>query len=499
MSEYILEMKNISKSFSGVQVLDDVSLKVKPGEVHVLIGENGAGKSTLIKILSGAYKKETGEVWFNDGELNIHDPKEALNIGISVIYQEFILNPYLAIYENIFLGKEYTKGVFVDKKRMIEESARYLKTVGFDIDPKTKVGVLSVAQKQMVEIAKAISMDVRLLVLDEPTAAITETETQKLFNIVRDLKSKGIGIIYISHRMKEIFEIGDRCTVLRDGKYVDTKDIKDVTPDDLTKMMVGRSVVFVREKNTHRDDSQTMLQVNGLCYKNLLKDISFDLKKGEILGVAGLIGAGRTEMAKCIIGAYKRTAGEVICQGEKLKGSSPKEAISKGIVYLSEDRKDEGLVIQHSVKENICLPNLKLFGKIFLSNREQRDITYKYIDILRIKTSSHAQPVKNLSGGNQQKVVIGKWLCSDAKIYIFDEPTRGIDVGAREEIYALMNELLAKGASIIMISSDLVEVLKMSDRLIVMNEGRIKTICDNDECLTQQKILSYAINEGESI
>ena len=496
MSEYVLEMKHISKSFSGVQVLNDVSVAIKPGEVHVLLGENGAGKSTLIKILSGAYKREEGEIWLLGEPVKIDDPRQALGLGISVIYQEFNLNPYMPIYENIYMGKEFMKKGFVDHKRAIREARCHLQAVGLDIDPRTLVRDLSVAQKQMVEIAKAVSMDVKILVLDEPTAAITDTETEKLFALVRTLKAKGIGIIYISHRMKEIFEIGDRCTVLRDGEWVDTIEIKDVDEDQLTHKMVGRNISFAYDKNPHCDPDTAVLKVRDLQYKNFLKDINFDLKKGEILGITGLVGAGRSETAKCIIGALKRSGGEVSFGDTRIMGKSPREAIQKGIVYLSEDRKDEGLVLKHSVRENICLPNMKKFGRVLLSHKKQCQVAQEYVDKLRIKTASCSQAAQQLSGGNQQKVVIAKWLYSDAKVYIFDEPTRGIDVGAREEIYNIMRELVAQGSSIITISSDLVEVLRICDRILVMCEGKIAAELDNEEGLTQQKIVSYAINGG---
>lgn len=498
MAEFLLEMQNISKSFFGVQVLHDVSLNVKQGEVHVLLGENGAGKSTLIKILAGAYKREKGEIFISGKPANIHDPKEAIDMGISVIYQEFNLNPYMSVYENIYLGKEYVNCGLINKKKAIDETNRVLNMVGLDIDPRTLIQDLSVAQKQMVEIAKALSMDVKVLVLDEPTAAITDTETEKLFAIVRDLKAKGIGVIYISHRMKELFEIGDRCTILRDGQYVDTVALKDVKVADLTRMMVGRDVDFTYRKNPYCNSGETVMTVENINYKNLLKDISFNLKKGEIMGVTGLVGAGRTELAKCIMGAYKRKSGNVKIGNVSIEGKSPKEAIDKGVVYLSEDRKDEGLILKHDIKENICLPNLKKFGKLFLNKQQQINTANEYSEKLRVKSTSCFQEVKNLSGGNQQKVVVGKWLCSNAKVYIFDEPTRGIDVGARDEIYNIMHELVKNGASILMISSDLVEVLRISDRIMVMSEGQVVAMLSNEETLTQQQILSYSIQGGVS-
>lgn len=496
MSEYLLQMKNISKSFFDVKVLSDVSLSVKPGEVHVLLGENGAGKSTLIKILSGAYKLEEGEIFVDGESVKIKDPRNAIDLGISVIYQEFNLNPYMSIYENIYLGKEKAKAGFIDSKTLIAKTKEHLKAVGLNADPRTLIEDLSVAEKQMVEIAKALSQDVRVLVLDEPTASITDTETEKLFVIVRALQKKGIGIIYISHRMRELFELGDRCTVLRDGEYVDTVYLKDVDVHSLTKMMVGRNVNFEHMKNPYCTE-ETQVVVKNISYKNIVKNVSFDVKKGEIFGITGLVGAGRTELAKCMIGAFKKDAGQVFINGKEVYGKSPKESIDKGMVYLSEDRKDEGLVLPHSVKENICLPNLSKFGKFILSEKKQLETTTKYINKVRVKTSSPYLEAKNLSGGNQQKVVIAKWICGESSVYIFDEPTRGIDVGARDEIYKIMHEIASTGTSIIMISSDLVEILKISDRIMVMKEGKVNAIMDNHDKLTQQEVFSYAISEGD--
>lgn len=495
MSTDILEMKSISKSFYDVQVLKDAQLMVRAGEVHVLLGENGAGKSTLIKILSGAYRKESGEIFLEGRPLTVNTPKETLDSGISIIYQEFNLVPYLPIYENIYLGKEFTQKGIVNKKKAISESKKYLEMIGLTINPKTLIRDLSVAQKQMVEIAKAISNDVKVLVLDEPTATLTDNETKKLFDIIRNLKAKGIGIVYISHRMSELFEIGDRCTVMRDGEYVATVDLRDTSEAELTRMMVGREVSFAKVSNESIQKDITVLETRNLCYRNMLKAISINLCKSEILGIAGLVGAGRTELAKCIIGAYTSTGGEVLLNGKKLNGGVA-DSIRKGIVYLSEDRKDEGLVLMHSVMDNITLPSLKKFGKVFLKKRKMAGAARKFTSDLRIKTPSHLSEAKNLSGGNQQKVVIAKWLCSEADVYIFDEPTRGIDVGARDEIYNIMQQLIRNGASIIMISSDLVEVLKMCDRVAVMREGQIAAVLDNDESLTQEKILTFALHGG---
>lgn len=495
MNQWMLRMEGINKQFFGVHVLRDARLEVLQGEVHVLLGENGAGKSTLIKILSGAYSREGGTIELDGQELLAMTPREALDAGISVIYQEFNLVGDLPVYENIFIGKEYGGKILVDHKRAIREAQACMKRVGLEVSPKALVKDLSVAQKQLVEIAKAISNHVKVLVLDEPTAAITQKETKMLFGIIRELQKDNIGIIYISHRMSELFEIGSRCTVMRDGGYIGTVRLDETNEDELTRMMVGRSVSFDKIKNDAVDMSQVVLKAEHLEYKDFLKDISFELHKGEILGFAGLVGAGRTEVAKCMIGAYKKTGGRVSYKGQLLGNSLPRN-IEKGIVYLSEDRKDEGLVLMHSVMDNIALPNLKQLARPFLKRKEMVSKTKAYIESLHIKTRSYMTEAKHLSGGNQQKVVIAKWLYSDADVYIFDEPTRGIDVGARDEIYNIMYGLIRQGASIIMISSDLVEVLKMCDRVAVMREGALEAILDNDKGLTQEIILKYAMQGG---
>ena len=497
MENVALEMENISKSFFGVKVLKNVQLEVKAGEVHVLLGENGAGKSTLMKILSGAYAKEEGEITLFGEKYEIRSPQDAIDHGVSVIYQEFNLNPYVSICDNIFLNKEFKKGLIVDKKKMVQEAKKVLEVVGLDLDPRTVVGNLSVAQKQMVEIAKALATDLKILVLDEPTAAITDRETEKLFEIIKNLKAEGIGIIYISHRMSELFEIGDRCTVMRDGEYVSTVELAQTNVDDLTEMMVNQRVTFERVENPYIKEDETALEVEGICYKNLIKNVSFSLKKGEILGIAGLVGSGRTETAKCIIGAYKKDSGKVLCKNgtQELRGNI-KDSVEKGVVYLSEDRKDEGLVQMHSIERNITLPNLNYFGKFVLKTSKMPLFAAEYMKRLTVKATGTRQEVRRLSGGNQQKVVIAKWLASNANVYIFDEPTRGIDVGARSEIYRIMMDIVKEGASIIMISSDLVEVMKMSSRIMVMHEGEVAAILDNNDRLTQKDILGYALHGG---
>lgn len=495
MSMYLLEMKNISKEFSGVWVLQDVNLSLKKGEVHVLLGENGAGKSTLIKILSGAYTKTSGEIFIGGELVEIRNPSDAFGYKIGVIYQEFNLNPFMPVYENLFLGKEYSKGFgFIDRRRCVLEAKEALQRVGLDISPKMMVKDLSVAQMQLVEIAKAIMSQVKILVFDEPTATLTEKEIDKLFQIINELKADGVGIIYISHRMKELKYIGDRCTVLRDGKYIDTVTLDAVEDCDLIRMMVGRNVEFEKRTENHTDPLVDVLTVEGLSYRNLLDNITFNLKKGEVLGVAGLVGSGRTEMAKCIIGEYKATSGTVMVKGKNVKINDPCDAIKNGIVYLSEDRKNEGLIVKHDVETNATITGLdKLIRVGLIDIEKERDCANELVQQFNIKTNGLKMLIKHLSGGNQQKVVIAKWVNSGADIYIFDEPTRGIDVGARQEIYTIMEDLVRAGASIIMISSDLVEIIKMSDRVLVMHQGKIGGILENDVDLCQETILKYAI------
>lgn len=495
MSEFLLEMKNISKEFSGVWVLQGVNLSLKKGEVHVLLGENGAGKSTLIKILSGAYTKTSGEIFISGELAEIRNPSDAFGYKIGVIYQEFNLNPYMSVYENLFLGKEYSNGFgFIDRNRSIKEASIALQRVGLDISPKKLVKDLSVAQMQLVEIAKALMSQVKILVFDEPTATLTEKEVDKLFQIINELKADGVGIIYISHRMKELKCIGDRCTVLRDGKYIDTVNLAEVEDCDLIRMMVGRSVEFEKRTEDHTNPNVDVLSVEGLSYRKLLDNVTFTLKKGEVLGVAGLVGSGRTEMAKCIIGEYKATRGSITVKGRKVKISDPCDAIKNGIVYLSEDRKNEGLIVKHDVETNATITGLdKLIRGGLIDMEKERDCANELVKQFNIKTNGLKMLIKNLSGGNQQKVVIAKWVNSGADIYIFDEPTRGIDVGARQEIYTIMEDLVRAGASIIMISSDLVEIIKMSDRVLVMHQGKIGGILNNDVDLCQETILTYAI------
>lgn len=495
----LLEMRNISKEFPGVKALDGVDLSLKSGEVHVLIGENGAGKSTLIKILSGAYTADCGEIYIRGQKAEIKTPRAAIDLGVAVIYQELNLNPFTPIYENVFLGREFSNRLgLLNAKRAIKETENLLAQCGLDVSPRTIVKDLGVSQQQLVEIAKAMSMNARILVLDEPTSALSDNEIERLFDRIRQLKADGCGIIYISHRLKELFEIGDRCTVLRDGQYIGTRRIENIRIDDLVKMIVGREFNESSRTETYVT-GQEVLRVEDLSYKNLIDDISFGLREGEILGVAGLMGSGRTELAKCIIGEYPVSQGKLFLNGQQYKLRSVNQALKHGIVYLSEDRKKEGLFLQHQVKKNITISALgQILRAGLLNSRKEETLCRQLKDKLNIKTPDLDVQVKNLSGGNQQKVVIAKWLLSKASIFIFDEPTRGIDVGAKDEIHKLMEELVKEGASIIMISSEFPEILKMSDRIMVMHLGRLEAILENKE-LSQEDVFHYAIGAHKFI
>lgn len=496
-SDCLLEMTNISKAFPGVKALDGVDFSLRKGEVHVLIGENGAGKSTLIKILSGAYTADSGEICLEGRPIEISDPKKAIDLGIAVIYQELNLNLFTPIYENIFLGREFANRLgFIDTGKAVGEAKKILVRCGLDVSPRKLVGELGIGQQQLVEIAKAMSMNARVIVFDEPTSALSDKEIELLFKQIRHLKEQGCGIVYISHRLNELFEIGDSCTVLRDGQYIGTRTIDEIKLPELIKMIVGREVKEAKRTETYVCDEEA-LRVENLSLAGVLTDISFDLKKGEILGVAGLMGAGRTELAKCIIGEYKRDGGRVYLDGKPVKINSPSQALNQGIVYLSEDRKKEGLFLQHQVKRNITISSMNQVTRAgFLQSKKENDCCGDLKAKLNIKTPSMDTCAMNLSGGNQQKVVIAKWLLSRARVFIFDEPTRGIDVGAKEEIYKIMEELVREGACIIMISSEFPEILKMSDRVMVMRLGRVETILENDH-LCQEDVFPYCIGAHE--
>lgn len=492
----VLRMESISKRFPGVLALDRVQFELLQGEVHVLLGENGAGKSTLMKILSGAYKKDEGKITIDDKLIEIEGPAHAQNLGIGIIYQEFNLNPHLSVAENIFLGREPTiiPGI-IDWKKIYKDAQDILDSLCVNIDAKQIVDTLGVAMQQMVEVAKALSLNARILIMDEPTASLSNNEIEALFMTIKKLQSDGVAIIYISHRLEEIFSIGNRVTVLRDGKYIDTKSVSELTKDEMVKMMVNRDLDDHIPK-IKADIGDVVLEVENVSVKDRLHDISFSLRKGEILGIAGLMGAGRTRLAKTLFGAEKLISGKIIVDGEEVQMNSPRDSINAGIGLVTEDRKNEGLILDLSVKQNVCLPNMKKFiVNGWINSRKENQTVDNYIDKLNIKTPTRNQLAIYLSGGNQQKVVLSKWLCSDAKIFIFDEPTRGIDVGAKTEIYQLMNRLVANGVAIIMISSEMPEILGMSDRILIMRDGRIAGELSDSEA-DQEKIMNHALGEA---
>lgn len=488
----LLEMRGIGKSFPGVRALDGVDLTLKRGEVLALLGENGAGKSTLIKMLGGAHRPDEGSILVEGKHAELSSPHAANACGIGVIFQEFNLIPELTAWENIFLGREKRIGL-VQRSTERNRAQELFEQIGVNIPVDARCGDLSVAQQQIVEIAKALSQDVRLIVMDEPSAALTPTEVAKLFNIIRDLKTKDIGVIYISHRLDEIFEIADRITVLRDGQHVGDADIADVSRQSMIEMMVGREIENEFPKHFH-DVGEARLEVRNLSRGDAVQDVSFDVRRGEVLGMTGLIGAGRTETARLIFGADRAETGTIMLDGKPLKIKHPRHAIGAGICLLTEDRKSQGLVLELSVRENFGLPNLGKFSSWGLVNhRHERELFGGFVEKLAIKTPGQEQLARNLSGGNQQKVVLAKWLQRNAEVIIFDEPTRGIDVGAKYEIYMLMNDLAKQGKAIIMISSELPEVLGMSDRIIVMHEGRITGEISEVSTATQQQIMELAI------
>lgn len=489
----LLEMKGISKRFRGVQALNGVNFDLREGEVHALVGENGAGKSTLMKVLTGIHQPDAGEIFYLGKPYAVKNIGESQALGISMVHQELNMMNDLTVAQNIFIGREMRSGFIIKDNDMVKETRAIFDHIGIDIDPKIKLGRLTVGKQQMVEIAKAVSRNCKVLILDEPTAALTQTEINELFRIMADLKSKGIGMIYISHRMDEIKTISDRITVMRDGEYVGTVDTDSVTKDEIINMMIGR--VVYEDPKTHSEvpeDAETVLEVKNLTSGNLFKNVSFKLRKGEVLGFSGLMGAGRTEVARAIFGADPIDSGEIYVNGKPVSIKSPKDAVNLGIGYLSEDRKRYGLMLDKSVAENTALASLDKYIKFgIINDRKIKEEAQIENAKLKTKTPSMEQALKNLSGGNQQKVIIARWLIKNSDILIFDEPTRGIDVGAKSEIYTLMNELARSGKSIIMISSELVEILRMSDRVLVMCEGKKTGELDISEA-NQEKIMQLA-------
>ncbi len=493
LGDVILTMKGIDKSFPGVHALDHVDLEIRKGEVHALMGENGAGKSTLMKVLTGIYSKDEGTITYEGKEVTFSNPREAQAAGVVIVHQELNMMGHLTVAQNIFIGREIMSGGIIDDKKMNEEARKLFDKLNIDIDPTETMSRLTVGKQQMCEIAKAISHDAKVIIFDEPSAALTEAEIEELFKIIRDLREKQLGIVYISHRMDEIKVITDRVTVMRDGGYVGTLITKDCTKDDIINMMVGR-VIYEDPKteSTVPKDAPVVLRVEHLNAGKMVKDVSFELHKGEILGFSGLMGAGRTETARALFGADPKESGDVYVNGEKVEIKTPQDAVRCGIGYLSEDRKRFGIVVDKTVAENSTMASLERFMKgIFINKKKEDQVSQEYVEALKTKTPGVDQLVVNLSGGNQQKVVIAKWLVRNCDILIFDEPTRGIDVGAKSEIYHLMNQLVAEGKSIIMISSEMTEILRMSDRIIVMCEGR-KTGELGIEEATQERIMHAA-------
>ena len=498
MGEVILTMKDIDKSFPGVHALDHVNFEVKRGEVHALMGENGAGKSTLMKVLTGIYQKDSGSIVYKGQETEFHNTREAQDAGVVIVHQELNMVGDLTVAQNIFIGREPKKGFRIDDKKMIEDSKKLFQDLNIEINPKEKMKNLTVGKQQMCEIAKAISHKAEVIIFDEPSAALTEKEIADLFEIIRDLRKKNLGIVYISHRMDEIKTITDRVTVMRDGGYVGTLITKDSTKEDIINMMVGR-VIYEdpKQESAVPSDAPVVLKVEHLNAGKMVQDVSFELRKGEILGFSGLMGAGRTETARALFGADPKQSGKISVMGKdgqlhEVTINSPQDAVKCGIGYLSEDRRRYGVVVQKSVTENTTLATMENFTNgLFINKAKEKEVTEKYVKELATKTPTTDQLVVNLSGGNQQKVVIAKWLTRDSDILIFDEPTRGIDVGAKNEIYKLMNRLAAEGKSIIMISSEMTEVLRMSDRIIIMCEGKVTGCIDISEA-TQENIMDKA-------
>mgnify|MGYP000854499053 CR=1 FL=1 len=494
MNDYILKIENLTKAYPGVVALNEVSLNVVRGECLALVGENGAGKSTLIKSITGAISPDSGSIFFEDKCYSVLSPALSRELGISAIYQELVLCPSLNVAENIFLGQHFNEGLFFDKRQMHEAAKKILDKFGLsDLSTHTRVRDLSVAYQQLVEIAKAIALDAKLIIMDEPTAPLTDNEVEVLFNIIDDLKKDGVTIIYISHRLNELYRVADRVAVMRDGEMINTHDIAAVTKDEIITEMVGREISVREAKKNDRSDT-VVLRVDNLC-GNGIEPLSFKVHEGEVLGIAGLVGSGRTELAQLIFGATKITGGQIYLGNEAISISTPGDAVKQGIGMVTEDRKETGVLQRQSVRENIVLPILrKISSKGFVSKSKEKNIVIDYIKKLNIKTPSKEQQVGNLSGGNQQKVSLAKWLANDSKLLILDEPTRGVDVGAKQEIYKLIDDLAAEGKAIIVITSDMEELINLTDRLIILYEGKYMGSLTKTE-YTQELILKYASNE----
>lgn len=494
MSNYIVELKDIRKTFPGVIALNHMQLNVKPGEILGLIGENGAGKSTLIKVLTGVHQADSGQVFVDGKEHKFKNPQEAINAGIACVYQELNIEKLLSITDNIYINKWIHKGKLLDYGTMHKKAAEIMKSLGQDVDVHRAAGTYGMGIQQMIEIAKAILVNAKCIIMDEPTSSLSDKEVKQLFKTCRELKSRGIGIIFVSHKLEELFELCDRVTVIRDGEFIDTKEIKEWDNDSLIKAMVGRSLDNQFPKEFGKRSAEPMLKVEHLMEGGVLNDVSFEAYGGEILGFSGLVGAGRTETMRAIFGADKIDGGKIYIKGKEVKIKSPRDAIRNGIALLTEDRKGQGLVLAESIKLNMVLSNLKGFSDgLFLNDKKIEEADEKNVKALSIKCTSIDEKVQQLSGGNQQKVVIGKWLNSDCDIVIFDEPTRGIDVGAKVEVYQVMNELVKEGKCVIMVSSEMPEVLGMSDRVIVMRGGKITgEMHRGDDAFNQEDIMKAA-------
>ena len=487
-----IEMTGIMKSFGTNQVLDNAGFFLRDGEVHALMGENGAGKSTLMKILTGVYTRDGGIVKVNGQEVNYSNPQEAEAAGIVFIYQELNVMFDLTVEENLFMGKEITKGFGIcDKKAMRAKAEEVLERMGVSIPVDTVMSDLSVGQQQMIEICKALLVDAKVIIMDEPTAALTQSETAALFEVIENLKKRGVSIVYISHRMEEIFELCDRITVLRDGQYIDTCEIKDITMDDVVKMMIGREI-GERYPSRNHSVGKTVFEVKGLSRKGAFNDVSFTVGAGEVLGVSGLMGAGRTEIMQAIFGYLPADSGEILIDGQSVKIKNPMDAMKAGIGFITEDRKVEGLMLDKTIRENIALANLgTISGSGVVSKAKEKSLISRGIEEFKIRCFGTEHECGNLSGGNQQKVVLAKWIYTEPKILILDEPTRGVDIGAKKEIYNVINDMARKGVAIIMVSSELPEILGMSDRVMVVREGDVRGILDIENA-SQESIMTLA-------
>lgn len=488
-----IEMTGIQKSFGTNQVLNNAGFFLKDGEVHALMGENGAGKSTLMKILTGVYTKDGGVVKVDGQEVNFNNPQEAEAAGIVFIYQELNVMFDLTVEENLFMGKEITKGLGIcDRKAMQAKAAEVLDRMGVSIPVDTVMSDLSVGQQQMIEICKALLVDAKVIIMDEPTAALTQSETEALFDVIENLKSRGVSIVYISHRMEEIFEMCDRITVLRDGEYIDTRDVKDITMDDVVKMMIGREI-GERYPSRNHSIGDTVFEVKDLSRKGAFEGVSFSVGAGEVLGISGLMGAGRTEIMQAIFGYMPADSGEILIDGKPVKIKTPLDAMKAGIGFITEDRKIEGLMLDKTIRENIDLANLTLIANKsgVISRKKETSLIKRGIEEFKIRCFGAEHECGNLSGGNQQKVVLAKWIYTEPKILILDEPTRGVDIGAKKEIYNVINEMAAKGVAVIMVSSELPEILGMSDRVMVVREGDVRGILDMENA-SQESIMTLA-------